>query len=55
MNLYLRWAYDKYDNSVKPDVGPDGTLLNAAAVGAAVRKGGQFKQTLALGFNYRLF
>lgn len=55
VNLYLRWAYDKYDNSVKPDLAADGTLLNAAAVGAAVRKAGQFKQTLALGFNYRLF
>ena len=55
MNLYLRWAYDKYDNSVKPELGPANELLNAAAVGAAVRKAGQFKQTLSLGFNYRLF
>jgi hypothetical protein len=55
VNLYLRWAYDKYDNSVKPELGEAGELLNADAVGAAVRKAGQFKQTLSLGFNYRLF
>ncbi len=55
VNLYLRWAYDKYDNSVKPELGEGGELLNAGAVGAAVRKAGQFKQTLSLGFNYRLF
>jgi len=55
VNLYLRWAYDRYDNSVKPELGEAGELLNAEAVGAAVRKAGQFKQTLSLGFNYRLF
>ncbi len=55
VNLYVRWLYDQYDNSVKPELGEAGELVNAAAVGGAVRKAGQFKQTLSLGFNYRLF
>jgi hypothetical protein len=53
VSLYLRWLYDKYENSVKPDIEDDGTLLNAEAVGAAVRKSGQFKQTLGIGLTYR--
>ncbi len=53
VNLYLRWVYDKYENSVKPLVDDAGNLTNAEGVGAAVRKGGQFKQTLGLGLSYR--
>lgn len=51
VSLYLRWMYDKYDNTVKPVV-EDGTLINEADVQRAIRKAGQFKQTLALGFGY---
>ena len=55
VNLYLRWVYDKYDNSVAPTI--DGAIdaETAAALSGAVRKVGQLKQTLSLGFNYRLF
>jgi hypothetical protein len=53
VNLYLRWVYDKYENSVKPLVDDAGNLTNPEGVGAAVRKGGQFKQTLGLGLSYR--
>jgi hypothetical protein len=51
VKLYMRWVYDKYDNTVKPVV-EDGALVNEADVHQAIRKAGQFKQTLALGFGY---
>ncbi|MBE0565347.1 MAG: DUF3078 domain-containing protein [Krumholzibacteria bacterium] len=51
VKLFLRWVYDKYDNTVTPVV-EEGVLLNAEPVAQAVRKGGQFKQTLALAFGY---
>ena len=53
VNLYLRWIYDKYDNSVPPKLDGNGDIVNAADVSAAVRKAGQFKQTLALGMSYK--
>lgn len=54
VNLYVRWVYDKYDNSVPPKVDGSGNLTNPGEVKAAIRKAGQLKQTLALGFTYRL-
>ncbi|HET9887485.1 MAG TPA: hypothetical protein VFR10_08230, partial [bacterium] len=54
VGLYLRWLYDVYDNSVKPDIDDAGNLLNPESVNAAVRKSGQFKQTLGIGITYRL-
>jgi hypothetical protein len=53
VNLYTRWIYDKYDNSVLPVLKDDGTLAKAGVVKAAVRKSGQFKQTLGIGVTYR--
>ncbi len=53
VKLFVRWVYDKYDNSVKPVVDGDGALVNEAAVLSAIRPAGQFKQTLALGFGYK--
>lgn len=56
VNLYVRWLYDKYDNSVKPQLNEAGDgLENPAKVASAVRKAGQFKQTLALALTYRFF
>lgn len=52
VKLFVRWVYQKYDNTVKPVVA-EGVLTNADAVGAAIRKSGQFKQTLALGLTYK--
>jgi hypothetical protein len=52
VKLFLRWVYDKYDNTVKPVVDDTNALANAADVERAIRKAGQFKQTLALGFGY---
>jgi len=54
VNLYLRWIYDKYDNSVPPKLTDDGNLANPGEVKSAIRKAGQLKQTLALGLTYRL-
>jgi hypothetical protein len=54
VGLYLRWLYDVYDNSVKPGFDADGNLTNPESVNAAVRKSGQFKQTLGIGITYRL-
>lgn len=56
VNLYVRFVYDKYDTSVEPllnDAGDE--LTNAVGVSEAIRKAGQFKQTLALGLTYRFF
>lgn len=53
VNLYLRWLYDKYDNSVVPVLASDGTLTNGTDIRTATRKAGQFKQTLAIGLTYR--
>lgn len=52
VQLYVRYLYDKYDNTVRPVLEGD-MLSNPGAVGAAVRKAGQFKQTLAIGITYR--
>jgi hypothetical protein len=51
VKLYIRWVYDKYDNTVTPVV-EEGALVNETDVQGAIRKAGQFKQTLALGFGY---
>jgi hypothetical protein len=55
VNLYTRWLYDKYDNSVVPSVNDDGTIDEdgAASIRGAIRKSGQFKQTLSIGVTYR--
>jgi hypothetical protein len=53
VSLYTRWVYDKYDNSVKPLLDADGNLTNPGDVKGAIRKAGQFKQTLAIGLVYR--
>ncbi len=52
VKLFVRWVYDKYDNTVSPVV-EDDQVINLAAVQQAIRKAGQFKQTLALGFSYK--
>ncbi len=52
VKLFVRWVYDKYDNTVKPVVDENNDLLNEADVRKAIRPAGQFKQTLALGFGY---
>ena len=54
VNLYMRWVYDEYDNSVVPLLDAGGNLSNPADVDAAIRKAGQFKQTLGIGLTYRL-
>jgi len=52
VSLFIRWVYDKYDNTVKPVVDENNDLVNEADVLQAIRPAGQFKQTLALGFGY---
>jgi hypothetical protein len=49
VQLYVELLYDKYDNTIVPVVDDTGALTNAGAVDFAVRKQGQFKQTLGLG------
>jgi hypothetical protein len=53
VSLYFRWVYDKYDNTVMPVLDAMGNLDNAETVRIAIRKQGQFKQTLAVGVTYR--
>lgn len=54
VNLYVRWVYDKYENSVIPELNDSGQLTNVNAIRSAIRKAGQFKQTLAIGLTYRM-
>jgi hypothetical protein len=54
VNLYVRWVYDKYENSVIPAFNDDGDLTNANAIRGAIRKAGQLKQTMTIGLTYRL-
>ena len=51
VQFYVRWIYDKYDNTVKPVV-VDGVMHNIAGVNGSIRKAGQFKQTMSLGLAY---
>jgi len=53
VNLYVMFVYDKYDNSIVPELDSDGNLTNEPAVRSAVRKAGQFKQTLGIGITYK--
>ncbi len=53
VKLFVRWVYDKYDNTVAPAVDDTGKLLNESDVRNAIRKAGQFKQTMALGLTYK--
>ncbi|NNF07483.1 MAG: DUF3078 domain-containing protein [Candidatus Eisenbacteria bacterium] len=53
VQLYTRFVYDKYDNSVFPALKDNGDLKDPVTVKNAVRKAGQFKQTLAIGLTYR--
>lgn len=55
VQFYLRWSYDKYDNSVAPKfaTGDGGSFVdNPELVGSAIRKAGQLKQTMAIGLAY---
>ncbi len=53
VNLYTRWIYDRFDNSVGADIADDGTLSNPDDIRNAIRGSGQFKQTLGIGLTYR--
>ncbi len=55
VSLYTQLVYDKYDNTVVPIYDDAGALTDESAIKIeqAVRKKGQFKQTLALGLTYR--
>jgi hypothetical protein len=56
VQLYTRWLYDQYDNSVKPvfkDLNAPTAEEERALRNAAVRQAGQFKQTLGIGLTYR--
>ena len=49
VQLYVELLYDKYDNTIVPVVDDNGSLTNPGAVDFAVRKKGQYKQTLGIG------
>ena len=53
VSLYTRWIYDAYDNSVRPIPATGGELANPEGVRGAVRRAGQFKETLSIGITYR--
>lgn len=53
VGLYFRWIYDVYDNTVKPLPSGSGAISNPQAIDSAVRKTGQFKETLSIGLTYR--
>jgi len=49
VQLAVHWVYDKYDTTVPAVIDGEGNLENADAVRNALRKSGQFKQTLSIG------
>ncbi len=53
VQLYVELLYDKYDNTVVPMADDTGSITNADAVAASVRRKGQFKETLGIGLTYR--
>lgn len=54
VNLFAQLVYDKFDTAANVD--PTMTLPDQIAeIGKNVRKAGQFKETLALALNYKLF
>jgi hypothetical protein len=54
VNLYTRWVYDKYDNSVMPVITPEGGLGNPDGLRTGIRRSGQFKQTLSPALTFRV-
>lgn len=58
VNFYFQLVYDKFDTATKvdPDFDPADPVAAAAAIAevdAGIRKAGQWKQTLAVGLQYR--
>jgi hypothetical protein len=53
VQLFVEFLYDKYDNTIVPVV-EDGSLTNPGAVDFAVRKKGQFRETLGIGLVWTL-
>ena len=49
VQLYVEFLYDQYDNTIVPVVDESGSLTNPEVVNFAVRKKGQYKQTLGIG------
>jgi hypothetical protein len=54
VNLVTQLVYDKFDATAKVD-NTRPLLLRVPAVYHNIRKAGQFRETLALGFTYRMF
>jgi hypothetical protein len=54
VNLFAQWTYCKLNGGANVDP-TQPLLVRLAEVDRNTRKAGQFKETLALGFNYRLF
>jgi hypothetical protein len=52
VQLYFEFLYDKYDNTVVPQVDDTGALVNADPVASSVRRKGQFRETLGIGLAY---
>lgn len=54
VNLFAQWVYVKFDESAHLDATAP-IAAQVAEVDRNIRRAGQFKETLALGFTYRLF
>lgn len=52
VQLYVEFLYDQYDNTIVPVVDSNGSLTNPQVVNYAVRKMGQYKQTLGIGLTW---
>jgi len=53
VNLYAQLIYDKFDAATNVDTSADPVLL-IREVDGGIRKAGQFKETLALGFTFKM-
>ena len=54
VTLFAQWVYQKFDNATSVDT-TQPLDVQIASVDHGIRKAGQFKETLALAFSYRVF
>jgi len=55
VDFYVRFRYDKYDNTVLPVLDENGTLSNTGPIKDGIRKAGQVKESLGIGLSYSFF
>jgi len=55
VDFYVRFRYDKYDNTVIPVLDENDMLRNTGEIQKGIRKAGQLKESLGIGLSYSFF